>query len=82
MEGLLCVLGVVLFLVFAAAIRASVASHYVRPSQNDMVQMTWHQRERLERNNIGGNFWRFVAKLEFFLLVGAALWIMLLMNGQ
>lgn len=81
MEVLICGLGLVLLLVMLGAMNAAVRSFNVRPSQNEVVQMTWHQRENLERSSIGGSFWRFVAKLEFLLLLGAALWILLLLNA-
>lgn len=76
----LCLLGLVLFAVLLAAVKAIARSYHVRPERDEVVQMTWRERESLERQNINGEFWRFVAKLEFFLLVGAAVWILILQS--
>jgi hypothetical protein len=75
-----CIGGLVLFLVFIAAVKSAAHSYHVRPGHDEMVQLSWRQRESLERDRINGRFWRLLAKLEFFLLLGAALWIWILTN--
>lgn len=77
---LMCGGGFLIFIVIIAAIQSAARSYHVRPGQDEMVQLTWRDRESLERGNINGGFWRFIAKLEFFLLLAAALWIFILQN--
>lgn len=78
----LCLFAGLLLWVGIAALKSFFRSFYIRPNHNDYVQMQWHDRERLERSSINGAFWKFLAKLEFYLLLGAALWIAILSNSR
>lgn len=75
-----CAGGLVLLLILVAALQSATRSYHVRPGHDEVVQLTWRERENLERGNINGAFWRFLAKLEFVLLIIAALWILILQN--
>jgi hypothetical protein len=78
----LCIGAVLLVWVGIAALKSAWRGYYVRPGRNDFVQMSWRERERLERSSINSAFWKFLAKLEFYLLLGAALWIWILSNTK
>src|SRR5688572_15125132 len=75
-----CAGGLFLIMVLFAALSSAARSYHVRPGHDEMVQLSWRERESLERSRINGGFWKFLAKLEFFLLLGAGLWILILIN--
>jgi hypothetical protein len=75
-----CFGGFMLFIVFIAAIKSAARGYHVRPGYDEVVQLSWRERETLERSRINGGLWKFIAKVEFFALLGAGLWIWILMN--
>jgi predicted transcriptional regulator len=77
---LVCIGGLILFVVLIAAAQAGARSYHVRPHHDEMVQLSWRERESLERSSITSGFWKFLAKLEFVLLLCAGLWIWVLLN--
>jgi hypothetical protein len=62
-------------LVIGAWLLSAMARFAVRPHPHDVVQSTYSEHESLRHQAINGSFWRFFAKLEFILLMGASVYI-------
>lgn len=70
----------VLLLVVVAWIKSSVRRHFIRPDDHDMVQMSWARSRELQHQQTNAGFWRFLAKLEFWIIVVETIAILVLTN--
>lgn len=70
----------VVLLVVVAWIKSSVHKHFVRPDDHDVVQMSWERSRELQHHGHNAGFWRFLAKLEFWVIVFETIVILVLMN--
>jgi hypothetical protein len=78
--AILLVAAPVVILVVLAWIKSSVQRHFIRPADHDMVQMSWERSRELQHQQTNAGFWRFLAKLEFWIIVVETIVILILTN--